>query len=163
MYVLIVLCVFSSGCSDSRKITLENSFKDMIGSNDERTRITAIVLIAEFKETSLLSLLTDKLKNSSGIEKTAILYSLSLYKKNYVDEFINSLTSEERHIKELLNAETSEGSYFREPHFQMIRYLGGLACVNKKALAKLKIIQPYADGWQGEEIMELVNDAEKTL
>jgi hypothetical protein len=160
--VLTVLFVFSYGCSDSQKKTLETSFSDMIGSSYPKTRMTAIILIADFKETSLLTLLDERLKNSVGVEKSAILYCLSLYKKIMVDEFIDSLPGDEIHIKELLNAESPEFSYFREPHFQMIRYLGSLACINKKALAKLKMIQPYADGWQGEEIMELVNDAEKS-
>jgi hypothetical protein len=134
----------------------------MIGSTDMQTRISAIILIADLKETPLTETLIDHLKISEGTEKTATLYTLSVFKENYVDSFIDSIPLDEMHIKELLKAESPEKSYFREPHFAMVRYLGDLAIYNNKALDKLKAFQPYADGWQGDEIMGMLKNAEKS-
>jgi hypothetical protein len=134
----------------------------MIGSSDTATRISAIILVAEFKETSLTEALIEHLKNVEGPEKTATLYTLSVFRENYVDAFVDSIPTDEAHIKDFLSAESSERSYFREPHFTMVRFLGDLAIYNTKAREKLKALQPFADGWRGDEIMGMLNNAEKS-
>jgi hypothetical protein len=157
-----MLYICSYGCTDSSKLTIEKAFSEMIRSNDSVTRITAIIMIGAFKETTLTKTLLDHLEKASGIEKTAVLYSLSIYKNDYLDAFIESLPQDEKGIKELLAVESPEGSYFRAPQLKIISYLGDIAVYNDKALEKLKIIQPYADGWQGDIIMELIIAASKS-
>ena len=160
--VLAVFCMWFFGCANSGSITAEKAFSEMLGSSDTATRITAIVLVGDFKETTLIKVLENHLKNTSGVEKVAVLYSLSIYKNNYLDAFIESFPKDEKGIKELLKIESPEGSYFRAPHLRIISYLGNIAIYNDKALAVLKVIQPYADGWQGDLIMEFIMTADKS-
>ena len=159
--VLNIFFICSCASVETDKLTIEKTFSDLIKSDDYSTKITAIVMIGSFKETALIDNLLDYLKMTRGVEKTAVLYSLSIHKEEYLEAFINSVATDEKSIKELLEIESSRGSYFMDPYLRIISYLGVLAMHNDKALSKLKAIDHYADGWQGDSIMELMLAAEK--
>jgi len=144
------------------KFTIETAFSEMLKSSDYSTKVTAIVMIADFKETALANDLVKLLKKASGIERCAVLYSLSiLQREEYLDAFIDSVPTDEKSIKELLDIESPRGSYFKAPYLRIINYLGYIAIHNDKAFSRLKAIDLYADGWQGDSVMELIIAAEK--
>ena len=158
--VVILSFVYACASTNPGKLTIEKAFKDMLESSDKATRITAIIMLGEFKTTSLNNTLATHLKTADGVEKTAILYSLSLNNHNYLEAFVESVPTDSNGIKTLLEIESPKGSYFKAPYLRIINYLGILAKHDDNALLKLREIDNYADGWQGDSIMELIAAAQ---
>lgn len=158
--------IFIWGCinksTDSQILTIERAFHDLFQSSDVESRVTAIILAGDFKETAISEDLKNLLAKVKGVEKTAVLYSLSKsVSDDYIDQFIDSLPDDEKGINELLDIESSRKTYFSEPQLKILNYLGSLANYNDKALAKLETIHSLADGWQGDSTFELLLAAKK--
>ncbi|OQY55225.1 MAG: hypothetical protein B6245_20090 [Desulfobacteraceae bacterium 4572_88] len=165
-YVILILSILFAGCGvesgTAGDITIEQAFSKLFQSDDFQSRITAIVLSSQFKKTKLSNVLSERLKKVDGIEKTAILYALARSESDdYIEQFTDSIPTDEKGIKTLLDIESPRKSYFSSPALRIITYLGSLAIHNDKAFAKLKAMGHFADGWQGDSISVLVEDAEK--
>ena len=133
--------------------TMPNLFK----SSEFKTRVTSIIMVSEFKTGLFDNELKNILKTSSGIERTVILYSLvrtGNYK--FEKEFVKSIPETKNNILELLDIEAGKKSYFSSPNLRIINYLGMIAKKNETAYKKIIEISKYADGWQGDSIMELI-------
>ncbi|RLC20497.1 MAG: hypothetical protein DRI57_04665 [Deltaproteobacteria bacterium] len=165
-YVILILSILFAGCGvesgTAGDVTIEQAFSKLFQSDDFQSRITAIVLSSQFKKTKLSNVLSERLRKVDGIEKTAILYALARNESDdYIGQFVNSIPGDEKGIKTLLDIESPRKSYFSSPSLRVISYLGSLAIHNDNAFAKLKAIGRLADGWQGDSISVLAEDAEK--
>ncbi len=141
--------------------TLSQSFKNMIASSDKSTMLTSIIIFADLEDKNIEYLLIDRLPESKGIERSAILYSLYMHNGNLEQEFIDSIQVDEQSIRDLLVLESPSGSYFRAPYLRVIKAIGDISIHNDKALEKLKRIYQYSDGWQGDSILEMIIAAER--
>ncbi len=159
---ILIVCFSCMPVKDNfKKDKITDVFPILFKSNEFETRITAIILSSEFKNTQITNELLNLLKEAKGIEKVAILYTLRTKNDSYIKEFINAIPEDAKGIKELLDIESPRSSYFMSPKLRIIDYLASLAIHNDNAFRKLITISNYADGWQGDAIMELLEDIKK--
>lgn len=161
-YALIFLALIYLFFSKNRDVTITQSFMQMINSNDEQTRLTAIIIFSEIEDDKVQSVLVNYLPKSKDVERIAIIYSLFRHDGKFEQEFIDSIPIEEKEIKKLLFLDSPQGSRLRAPYLRIIKCVGDLAIHDDKALYKLKSIYRQSDGWQGDSILEMIMSAERS-
>ena len=159
--ILILYSAVSFYFVKSDDIQIGQAFEEMIRSNDETTRLTAIILSADLEDDHLQDLILNILTKAQGVERVAIMYSLYMHNGNQEHEFVDSIPVDEQGIRNLLNVESPLGSHFRAPYLRIIKALGDISVHDDAALGKLKRIYAYSDGWQGDSILEMIMNAER--
>jgi len=160
--ILFTFLSFGSQASSSELSNIEKSFAQLYQSTDFNSRITAIILTAEFKQSALNKSLKKLLKTAQGLDRVVILYALARCESDtYIEPFIQTLPETELEIKLLLDIESPRQSFFAAPSFRILTYLGSLALYHDNALKKLKNIDRFADGWQAESLGVLLEAAQK--
>jgi hypothetical protein len=132
----------------NRDVTITQSFMQMINSNDEQTRLTAIIIFSEIEDDKVQSVLENYFLRSKDVERIAIIYSLFRHDGKFEQEFIESIPIDEQEIKKLLFLDSPQGSHLRAPYLRIIKSVGDLAMHNDTALDKLKLIYRHSDGWR---------------
>lgn len=146
----------------NRDVTITQSFMQMINSNDEKTRLTAIIIFSEIEDDKVQSVLVNYFPSSKDVERIAIIYSLFRHDGKFEQKFIESIPIDEQEIKKLLFLDSPQGSHLRAPYLRIIKSVGDLAMHNDTALDKLKLIYRHSDGWQGDSILEMIMSAERS-
>lgn len=159
--VLILISVVSLYVVRSKGVQMGQAFEDMICSDDETTKLTAIILSAELENNHIQDLISQRLPKAKGVERIAIMYSLYAHNGNLEREFVDSIPVDEEGIIDFLNVESPLGSYFSAPYLRIINAIGDISMHNDEAFEKLKRIYTYSDGWQGDLILEMVMSAER--
>lgn len=159
--ILILCSVVSFQVVKSEGVQMGQAFEEMISSDDEPTKLTAIILSAELEDNLIQDLILKRLANASDVECVAIMYSLYMHNGNREQDFVDSIPVDEQGIVKLLKIESPLGSHFRAPYLRIIKAIGDISMHNDAALDKLKRIYAYSDGWQGDSILEMVMNAER--
>lgn len=161
-YTLIFFALISLFFLENRGVTITQSFMQMINSNDEQTRLTAIIIFAEIEDDKVQDVILNHFSKSKDIDRIAIMYSLFRHSGRFEQEFIDSIPIDEQEIKKLLVLDSPHGSRLRAPYLRIIKTVGDVAMHNDKALDKLKSIYRHSDGWQGDSILEMIMSAERS-
>ena len=159
--ILIIFLVLLFFYRRSDDVQMGKAFEKMIRSRDDTTKFTAIILSADLEENHVQDVILKRLPEAKDVERLAIMYSLYMHDANLEEEFVDSIPGDEQGIKKLLDVESPLGSYFRAPYLRIIKALGEISMHDDAALAKLKRIYAYSDGWQGDSILEMIMNAER--
>ena len=153
---------FFSPLYGGEQTDLEKKFLDMYSSRDFKTRVTAYVLTGDISSGLLKERLRKLVTQKAGVERTAILYALNQLSSNEGEQkaFIESIPTDPRGIKELLEVDSGGKSYLKGPvYLFMIDLLGSYAGRHDIALEKLLRIYDHSDGWMAENLSSMVQGA----
>jgi hypothetical protein len=159
--ILILFLVAQFFFLKSDGVRMDQAFEEMIRSEDEATKLTAIILSADLDDIHIQDFVSKRLPEAKGVERTAIIYSMYMHNGSLEHNFVDSIPVDEHGIKRLLNVESPLGSYFRSPYLRIVNALGDISLHDDAALDKLKRIYAYSDGWQGDSILEMILNAER--
>ncbi len=141
---------------------LEKKFLDMYSSTDFKTRVTAYVLTGDVSSDLLKERLRKIVIQKTGVERTAILYALNWRSSNEDEQmaFIESVPTDHKGIKQLLEVDSGAKSYLKGPvYLFIIDLLGSYAGRHDIALEKLLRIYDQSDGWMAENVSSMIQGA----